>query len=222
VRARTILVGCLAGGTMLLAACGSPPAAPDWQLDMQDSLDAYERHRLAGRLALADQDFARALDAVSATGRPELVARVRLVRCAVTAAALDFAACPRPGDLATDGGDDERAYAAYLAGTWEGLDTSRLPAAHAAVVRARDDAGRLAAVRAIDSTTSRLVAAGVLFRRSALPPEGIDLAVEAASTAGHRGALLPWLGVQEKAALTAGDAVRAAAIRRRIEVATPP
>lgn len=211
----------LAAGTVLLAACGSSPPAPDWQLDMQGSLDAYERHRLAGRLELAEQDFARALDAVSSTGRPKLVARVRLVRCAVTAAALDFAACPRPQDLAMEGGAEEHAYAAYLAGSWEGLDAARLPAVHSAVVKARDDAGRLAAVRAIEATTSRLVAAAVLFRRSALPPSAIDLAVDAASTAGHRGALLPWLGVQEKAAIAAGDAERAAAVRRRIEVATP-
>lgn len=220
-RVRTSLVSCLAAGTMLLAACVSPPPVPDWQLDMQNEFDAYERHRLAGRLELAEQDFARALDAVSATGRPELVARVRLVRCAVTAAALDFAACPRPQALPEEGGAEERAYAAYLAGTWEGLDAARLPAVHAAVVKARDDAGRLAAIRSIEATTSRLVAAAVLFRRSALPPSGIDLAVDAASTAGHRAALLPWLGVQEEAALAAGDAARAAEIRRRIEVATP-
>lgn len=220
--ARTILAGFIAASTMLFAACGSPPPAPDWQLDMQNALDAYERHRLAGRLELAERDFVRALDSVSATGRPELVARVRLVRCAVASAALDFAACPQPQDVATEGGAEEQAYAAYLAGTWEGLDAARLPAAHAAVVKARDDAGRLSALRAIEATTSRLVAAGALLRRSALPPAGLDLAVDAASTAGHRGALLPWLGVQEKMAIAAGDAPRAAVIRRRIEVATPP
>jgi hypothetical protein len=217
-----MLRGWVAAGSLLLAACGSPPPVPDWQLDMETALDAYLRHRLSGRLELAERDFERAIDAVSATGRPDLVARVRLVRCAVASAALDYAECPEPRDVAREAGPEEQAYAAYLAGAWEGIDVARLPVVHAAVVRARDDAGRLAALHAIDATTSRLVAAAALFRRSALPPPGIDIAVDAASEGGHRGALLPWLGVQEKAAMVAGDAERAAAIRRRIEVATPP
>jgi hypothetical protein len=220
--ARPILAGWASASAMLLAACSSPPPAPDWQLDMESALDAYARHRLAGRLDLADRDFARAVDAVSATGRPDLLARVRLVRCAVASAALDFAVCPEPREIAREAGPEEQAYAAYLAGAWDGIDAARLPLVHAAVVRAGDDAGRLAAVRAIDATTSRLVAAAALFRRGALPPSGIDVAVDAASGSGQRGALLPWLGVQEKAAVTAGDTARAAAIRRRIEVATPP
>lgn len=220
--ARAILAGCMVSGVLLLAACGASPPVPDWQLDMDGALGAYERHRLAGRLDLAERDFARALDAVSATGRPELVARVRLVRCAVASAALDFAACPHPRDVASEGGVEEQAYAAYLAGAWEGLDIARLPPGHAAVVKAGDDAARLGALRAIEATTSRLVAAAALFRRNALPPSGIDVAVDAASAAGHRGALLPWLGVQEQLAITAGDAARAAAIRRRIGIATPP
>lgn len=221
-RARTILSAWIVASTLLLAACGASPPVPDWQLDMETALDAYLRHRLSGRLELAERDFERAIDAVSATGRPDLVARVRLVRCAVASAALDYAECPEPRDVAREAGPEEQAYAAYLAGTWEGIDVARLPLVHATVVKARDDAGRLAALHAIDATTSRLVAAAALFRRSALPPSGIDIAVDAASEGGHRGALLPWLVVQEKAAMAAGQAVRAAAIRRRIEVATPP
>lgn len=221
-RVRAILSGWAAVGTLLLTACSASPPVPDWQIDMEGALDAYLRHRLDGRLELAERDFERAVDAVSATGRPDLVARVRLVRCAVASATLDYAECPEPRDVAREAGPEERAYAAYLAGAWESIDVARLPLVHAAVVKARDDAGRLAALHAIDATTSRLVAAAALFRRSALPPPGIDIAVEAASEGGHRGALLPWLGVQEKAAVVVGDVDRAAAIRRRIEVATPP
>jgi len=222
VKARTTLAGCVVACATVFAACGSPPPAPDWQLDMESALDAHERHRLAGRLTLAEQDFSRARDAVSATGRPEIAARVQLVRCAVASAALDFAACPEPRGIAREAGPEEQAYAAYLAGAWDGLDVARVPPVHGAIVEAGDAVGRLAALRAIEGTTSRLVAAAALFRRSALPPSGIDLAVDTASAAGHRGALLPWLGVQEKVAITAGDAARAASIRRRIELATPP
>jgi len=207
---------------LLLGACGSTPPAPDWQLDTRSALDAYERHRLSGQASMAGRVLARALAAVSATGRPDLVARVQLVRCALDVATLAFAACPDPRSLAEDGGPEERAYAVYLSGAWEGLDAARLPPVHAAVVLARDDAARLAALGAIETSASRLVAAGVLFRRVALPPAGIDGAVDTASEAGHRAALLAWLGVQEQTALAAGETARATLIRRRIEVAASP
>lgn len=204
---------------LLLSACGSAPPVPDWQQDARAAMEAFERDRLQGRDAAAERDFARALSAVSSTGRPDLVARARLARCAIDAAVLAFDACPDPRAVGREGGAEEMAYAAYLAGAWEGLDVARLPSMHAAIVTARDDAGRLAALRAIDASASRLVAAAVLFRKGLLPPSGLDIAVDTASEAGLRRALLAWLGLQERAALAAGDTVRATAIRRRIAVA---
>ena len=204
---------------LLFAGCGSAPPVPDWQQDARSAMDAFEQDRMQGRDAIADRDFARALSAVSSTGRLDLVARVRLVRCAIDAAVLVLDTCPDPRAVGSEGGAEEIAYAAYLAGAWEGLDVTRLPSAHAAIVTAGDDAGRLGALRAIDGPASRLVASAVLLRKGLLPPAGLDMAVETASAAGHRRALLAWLGLQERAAVAAGDAVRATAIRRRIEVA---
>jgi hypothetical protein len=53
-----------------------------------------------------------------------------------------------------------------------------------------------------------------------MSPPGISLAVETASANGWRRPLLAWLGVQEKRAREAGDADGAAAIRRRIRLAS--
>ncbi len=62
------------------------------------------------------------------------------------------------------------------------------------------------------------MAAGVLFRRAAIAPEGIAVAVETASAQGWRRPLLAWLGVQHNRAEAAGDRQAAEAIRRRIQL----
>ena len=160
---------------------------------------------------MADAEFARARAALSATGRAELVARAELVRCAAQVASLAFDDCPGFAALAADAGAPERAYAEYIAGRWQGLDASLLPAQHRVVV-----AGGVLP----EEPMSRLVAAGALLRAGRIDPAGIAAAGEAASANGWRRPLLAWLGVQEKRAADAGDGEAAARIRRRIELIT--
>lgn len=100
------IVSCV--GVAVLAACGSTPPPPDWEVDAHAALDAYARDALRGRTALADRDLGE-VDAVSSTGRPGLVARVQLTRCAIERAALAFDACPDPVATGRDGGAEERA-----------------------------------------------------------------------------------------------------------------
>ena len=203
----------------MLAACGSAPPSPDWEVDAHAALDAYARDALRGRTALADRDLARAIDAVSSTGRPGLVARVQLTRCAIERAALAFDACPDPVATGRDGGAEEHAYAQFLSGHWSGLAPRDLPETYRAVVAAKDDSARLAALRGIDDRVSRLVACGALMGATRLPPDGMDIAIDAASEGGLRRALLAWLGARERAASLAGDTAAVSRIRARIAVA---
>lgn len=206
-------------GVAVLAACGSTPPPPDWEVDARAALDAYARDALRGRTALADRDLARAIDAVSSTGRPGLVARVQLTRCAIERAALAFDACPDPVATGRDGGAEEHAYAQFLSGHWSGLAPRDLPETYRAVVAAKDDSARLAALRGIDDRVSRLVACGALMGATRLPPDGMDIAIDAASEGGLRRALLAWLGARERAASLAGDTAAVSRIRARIAVA---
>lgn len=195
---------------MLLAACAGGPAAPDWQGNSQASLKNFETAYFAGNARVADAEFARARTDLASTGRADLVARAELVRCAAQVASLAFDDCPGFRVLAADAGAAERAYAAYLAGDWLGLDVNALPVQHRAVVAG---AGELPL-----DPFARLVAAGALLRAGRIAPAGIAAATEAASASGWRRPLLAWLGVQEKRAADAGDAESAARIRRRIEL----
>ena len=202
---------------LLLAACASKPVPPDWQANAHAALRGFTAAYYAGDTRLADQEFARARTDIASTGRPDLLARAELVRCAARVASLEFDDCPGYLALAADAAPQERAYAAFLAGNWQGLDASLLPAHHRALLSATGGAGALSG---IEDPMSRLVGAGVLFRAGRLTPEGIASAMETASANGWRRPLLAWLGVQLKRAEAAGDVAEAARIHRRIDIVT--
>jgi len=201
---------------LLLAACAGTPA-PDWQANAQASLRAFSLAYFAGNTRLAAQEFARARADIASTGRPDLLARAELTRCAVRAASLEFDDCAGYATLAPDAGKEERAYADFLAGRWAGLDASLLPAQQRALLAGNADAETLARIA---DPISRLVAAGVLFRLGRLAPAGIATAVETASANGWRRPLLAWLGVEAARADAAGNRDAAARIRRRMELVT--
>ena len=197
----------------LLAACASGPRPPDWQANAKGALDASVDDYLKGHTAAASAQFREARAETAATGRPDHVAQVELVRCAAQAASLVFEECPGYAALAPDATPAQRAYAAYLAGQWDGLDVALLPEQHRAVVGG-------GALDKIEDPLSRLVAAGALFKAGGMTPQGIELATYTASNQGWRRPLLAWLGVQELRAKAAGDTAAAEQIRRRITLAS--
>ncbi|TSA11495.1 MAG: hypothetical protein D4R74_13020 [Betaproteobacteria bacterium] len=201
--------------TLLLTACAGAPAPPGWQMDAQDALRNFTAAYFSGNTRLAAQEFARARADIASTGRPDLLARAELVRCAARVASLEFDECAGYEALAADALAGERAYAAFLGGRWQGLDAALLPVQHRALLAGAVDEHALAATA---DPMSRLVAAGVLFRIGRLAPAGIALAAETASANGWRRPLLAWLGVQAARADAAGDKDAAARIRRRIEI----
>ncbi len=197
----------------MLAGCGSKPLPPDWQANAKGSLDAFTDDYLKGNSAAAEAEFRRARLETTATGRLEHVAQVELVRCAAQAASLAFDDCPGYAALAADASTEQRAYAAYLAGRWDGLNAAQLPEQHRPVVAG----GQLAAVT---DPLARMVAAGALFKAGRITPEGIALAVDTASHQGWRRPLLAWLGVQARRAEAAGDTAALEHIRKRIALAS--
>jgi len=203
-------------GTLLLVGCagGAPPL--DWQLEAHTALDAFAQHELEGRRRLAERDFERARSALARTGRADLLARAELTRCALRVASLEFGPCVGFEALREDAPAAERAYADFLAGRWGEVEPALLPAQYRAIV-ARGSAPA-AALAGIADPRSRLIAAGVVLRVGRMSPGGIVLATETASAQGWRRPLLAWLGVQRARAQAAGDAVRVAQLRRRIDL----
>ncbi|WP_119354891.1 hypothetical protein [Azohydromonas sediminis] len=196
-----------------LAGCaGTPP--PDWAADAKGALDRAVAAALEGHARVEAVEFERARTQVARTGRPELLARVELMRCAAHAARLDVGPCPRFDALRADATAADRAYADHLAGRLEPADAARLPEHHR-----RAAAGDAKALAATTDPLGRLVAAAVLLQSGRATPEVVAQAVDAASSQGWRRALLAWLHVQRRQAERAGDAAEAARIQRRIDVA---
>jgi hypothetical protein len=196
----------------LLAGCASKPLPPDWQANAKGALDASIDDYLKGHTAASNAEFREARAETTATGRADHVAQVELVRCAAQVASLVFEECPGYAALATDATPAQRAYAAYLAGQWDGLEVALLPVQHRAVVSG-------GALETIADPLARLVAAGAQFKATRITPAGIALAVDTASNQGWRRPLLAWLGVQAQRAAAAGDTAAQAAIERRRKLA---
>ena len=201
----------IAAALVVLSGCASKPQPPAWEGDAKSSLDGYTDDFLRGDSGAADAEFARARRASASTGRFDIVAQAELVRCGVKAAALDYE-CPGFATVAHDATPAQRAYAAYLDGRWQGLETNLLPEQHRAVVASGSLAG-------VADPLARLVAAGALLKAGRITPADIGAAVDTASSQGWRRPLLAWLGVQEQRARAAGDTAAAEGIRRRIELA---
>jgi hypothetical protein len=197
---------------LAFAGCASKPQPPSWQPNARSALDGYTDAWLHGDSAAADAEFTRARRETASTGRFENVAQAELVRCAAQVAALVYE-CPGYAALAADASPAQQAYAAYLAGQWQGLNAGLLPEQHRAVVTS----GALAGVQ---DPLARLVAAGALLKAGRITPADIAQAVDTASQQGWRRPLLAWLAVQEQRAQAAGDSAAVQQIRRRIALAS--
>ncbi|AOW13896.1 hypothetical protein LPB72_01140 [Hydrogenophaga crassostreae] len=205
-----------------LSACSSAPPPADWQMGAKGSLERATEAWLRGDSKIEAVEFARARAEVASTGRPDLVARAELVRCAARVASLDMAPCDGFEALAADAAPAEQAYSRYLAGALAAGDAALLPKVHQALAGA-DGTASDAALKGIEDPLSQLVAAGVLLRRGVATPETVKQAVETASARGWRRPLLAWLLVAQERAKAGGATDEVARLQRRIDLlAIPP
>jgi len=199
----------------LLAGCAAGPKVPDWSINAVGHVERFTEAYLKGDARVEAREFELARAEVARTGRPELVARVELNRCAARVASLVFEPCAGFEPLRQDATDAERAYANYLAGQSRAQDAALLPPQHRAI------AAGGAAIAAIEDPFARLVAAGVLLRQSRATPDTVAPAAETASQQGWRRPLLAWLSVQARLAEERGDAAEAARLKRRMDLVQP-
>lgn len=203
-----------------LAACAGGPPVPDWQANAKAAIDQATAAYLAGDSAAEARAFERAREQISRTGRPELLARAELMRCAAHVASLVFEPCPGFEKLRGDAAAPERAYAEHLAARrLLPPEIERLPAAQRAVAAAV--AGGDAAtegVQGIDDPLSRLIAAAVLFQAGQASPATLALAADTASAQGWRRPLLAWLNVLALRAERAGATAEAQRLRRQMQL----
>ncbi len=204
------------GLTAMLAACGSTPPPPDWQMSARSSLERAQKASLTGLPSIEAAEMSRVRRELARTGRADLMARAELGLCAARVAALDLSPCEAFEALATDAAEAERAYARYLSGQPLPGDAVWLPEAQRPLVAGGEAARR--ALPGVGDPLSRLVAAAVLMQRGDASPEVIALAVDTASDQGWSRPLLAWLGVERERARAAGDQAQADRVQRRMDL----
>ncbi|MBQ6657427.1 MAG: hypothetical protein IJM64_09115 [Ottowia sp.] len=201
----------------LLAACSTTEPVPDWKTNALASIERATEHHLQGKTRQAAGEWRKARQDISATGRLDLLARLELNACAARTAGLDFGECAAFAPLAEDAGDDDRAYARYLAAALQEGDAALLPAAHqgaaAAIAAATPEAAEQAAA-AIADPYARLIAAAVLLHAGLGSDALAQLAADTASAQGWRRPLLAWLQLLTRSQ----NADTAALATRRIQM----
>ena len=207
---RLLSIGC----ALALAACSSQPPVPDWQMNAQGASQKAIEAYLSGNARVEKLEWDRARAEVARTGRPDLLARLELMRCAAQVASLVTEPCERFEALRADAAAPEQAYADYLMGRIQAGQVALLPPAQRAVATA----GTAASMAGISDPLSRLVAAGVLLQTGKASPAVIATATETASAQGWRRPLMAWLLLQVQRAEAAGDTAAADALRRRVRV----
>lgn len=210
--------GALLSMAALLAGCAGTPT-PDWQLNAGSALQRMQQALLVGNDRVATNEWVRARAEVASTGRPELVARAELLRCAAWVASLQFGPCAGFERLRQDAAAPELAYAAYLRGKLEPAQRGLLPPAQQPLALApAGEVAQLAALQATADPLSRLLAAALWLQAGQAAPGVLALAVDTASAQGWRRPLLAWLGAQQARARAAGEDAEAARLGRRIDL----
>lgn len=215
-RRRVARANALAAVALLLAACANNPPVPAWELSATSGLERARDAWFAGDARGEAAEFAAVRYEIARTGRPALLARAELVRCALRAASLEVEACRGFEALAGDAEPAEHAYAAYLRGSATPEQAALLPEPHRPLARSSTPAADLAALDRMADPLARLVGASVLLQTGRGSPGVVEHAVRAASSQGWRRPLRAWLQVQLRQAESAGDLAAAARIGRRI------
>jgi hypothetical protein len=213
--------GVLCLAVALLAGCASGPTPPDWQQSARGALDLAVAADLRGDSRIATLEFDRARAEIARTGRPDLLARAELLRCAAQVASLQLGPCAGFEALRADAAAPEQAYADHLLGRLLPAQAALLPPpqqAVAALGAAPADAAAAAVLQALADPLSRLVGAALLLQAGHAGPAVVSQAVDTASAQGWRRPLLAWLGVQRQRALLAGDADTAERLARRLQL----
>lgn len=207
----------------LVTACAAGTAPPEWKSDASSASERFTEAWLSGDVRVEQLEFERAREETARTGRPDLVARIELLRCAVRVASLVNEPCTGFDALrgAVGQASAETAYADYLAGRVAREQIALLPEAQrkAALTTSSKDAS--GALRAIEDPLSRLVAAGVMYKTAEAGDAVVETAIETASAQGWQRPLLAWLIVKARRADVAGDPDAARRTRQRIELVAP-
>lgn len=207
---------------LVLAGCSGSQPVPDWTYAGYNKLEDFKEASLAGRQAVADLHFQRALEEIKKSGDLRLLAMLHLNRYAVQTALLESFDDEDFRKLQALQPDPENAaFHAFLKGDFPRVDRRLLPPQYAAtladvlaekrVLIPRD-------VRDIPDPLSRLVMTGRLVLSGCENEELLGEALATASRQGWKRALLVYLDRLQRYYEGKQENAKAAQIKERIKL----
>ncbi|GAO27347.1 hypothetical protein ALISP_7167 [Alicycliphilus sp. B1] len=176
---------------------------PDWQMNAHGAAERATAAYLAGEDRVAQQEWARARAEVARTGRPGLLARVELMRCAGPGGQPGGTGRARPSSRCAP---TPRRPSWPTPTTWPAAP--RRPRPRCCPRRSAPLAASVDAIAAISDPLARLVAAGAAMQSGRATPQLLVLASDTAAAQGWRRPLLAWLLLRAQRAQAAGDTRR--------------
>ena len=214
---------CLLFLFLLLGGCSSKPT-PGWIVVGNQQLATFKQHFLTGgQPVVTELHFRKAIEEIKKGGDLDLLGKAWLTRMALEVAVLremkedDYlkvaAAQPAPTN---------RNFYLFLKGKKVEVDRSLLPAQYRRFLDALQRGNTVEAEQTIaameDDPLSQLIAAGISVRFNLETEAILKVAVETASRNGWKSALLAWLERLLAFYKATGDAAKAAAVSRRIDL----
>lgn len=206
---------------LLLMGCGASRPVPAWISAGHGHLEAFKADFLAGKSpAVAEGRFKKALEEIKRGGDLDLLEKVHLTRLALRIAALEEAGDEAYLAVAAAGTSREnRNFHLFLKGAVGQVDDGLLPDRYRPFWSAlKKSSGVAKSVAEVPEPLSRLVAAAIAVRLLGDDEQILQTAVDTAGQNGWKRPLLAWLGRQEAFYAAKGDTLRAAQVRKRLEV----
>ena len=183
---------------LFILSCSVAKPIPDWLSVSVSSIESYKKYYLSGRTEVAERQFTRALHEAKKTGNPEILARLYLIKMAVTSATLEELETKEYERLnALAPSPINETYFAFLSGNLTAADERFLPDQYRSFFKAvkerKDPISLREEIEKIDEPLSALIAVSVLTRLHLEDEAILKRAIEISSAQGWERPLLAYL-----------------------------
>jgi len=187
---------CILSCFLLLCGC-SAKNVPDWTRTSFNQLESYKKNFLQGKLSLAEMNFQKAVEEIKTSGDFDLLEKAYLTRFALHTAILDeFNDRDYQKLEAIEPHTENAHFHAFLKGDFRRVDEKYLPPHYQPIIKAfkkGNPTATDAAIAAIPSPLSRLIASGIAVRANQYREATLTMAIRTASEQGWKRALLVYL-----------------------------
>jgi hypothetical protein len=208
---------------LMIAGCSSTKT-PNWFIAGNQYVERYKENYLTqGETPVTELNFSNALEEVKKSGDLDLLEKIWLTRMALQCAALKTLDEGDYGKIAAVKPiPSNRNFYVLLTGDITETDDAYLPEQYRKFVKAlrKGNAGEVGKtiIAMENSYLSKLIAAGIALRHNLVSDGILQTAVDTCSVNGWKATLLVWLDRMAVFYEASGNADKAAAVRKRIEL----